>query len=68
MAEYIVPPASLNTGTAKGLDGRDETYPMPWDWFKANAMRFYFTDEQIITAAKPEFEYPIDQFTAHTGI
>jgi hypothetical protein len=66
--EYLMPLASLNTGSRDGLDGTDETYPKPMDWFAANAMRFYFTNEQILAAALPDFNHPVDEFTYHTGI
>jgi hypothetical protein len=54
--EYIVSPALLNQDCGSGIamDHQDETYPIPCEWLKANASRFYFTDAQILDAAQPE--------------
>lgn len=48
------------------MPDRDATYPNSLDWLRANARRFYFTDEQIISAAVPS--YPIDNFDHHCGV
>lgn len=64
MSEYIVPQARLNyfepkePGNFHGLPNHDDAYPVPCDWIAANASRFYFTNKQIIEAAKPEFAHP----------
>lgn len=58
--EYYVPVAVLNEarGEYAPIECKDATYRIPDDWLKANASRFYFTDEQIIRAAVPEFRAP----------
>lgn len=66
--QHKIPAAVLNAGTAEGLNGCDEVYPKPVDWLKANAMRFYFTNEQILAATLPDFNHPVDEYTYHTGI
>jgi hypothetical protein len=60
---YIVPEPVLNRfhGLEANPPAKDAAYPVPIDWLRANVKRWYFTDEQIIAAAKPEF----DDSTSH---
>lgn len=56
--QYAVPPAALNVvnyGTAT-MPCKDEVYSVPDEWLQANASRFHFTDQQIIDAARQQFE------------
>jgi hypothetical protein len=59
-----VPEARLNYVEPKdqenfqGLPHKDEDYPIPGEWIVANASRFYFTNKQIIDAAKHNFTDP----------
>lgn len=68
MKEYLVPPAVLNTHIygEDPMPGRDDFYPNCNDWLRANAMRFHFTDQQILGAAVPEF--PPDDFGYYCGV
>lgn len=64
LPSYPVPAARLHYFEPKepenyvGMPHQDSTFPIPCDWITANASRFYFTNKQIIEAAKPEFVDP----------
>jgi len=64
MSDYVVPAAVLNTAYGNpnaefgGMPCTDEVYRIPDEWLKANARRFYFTDQQITDAAVTKFETP----------
>jgi hypothetical protein len=66
--QYEIPLAVLNIGTEEGMDGSDEVYPKPGDWLKANVMRFYFTNEQIIEAARDDLFPDAINYTPYTGV
>jgi hypothetical protein len=54
---YAVPPAVLNVALHEHdtMPCQDDIYRIPDDWLGANTRRFYFTTQQIIEAAKPQF-------------
>jgi hypothetical protein len=64
MTNYIVPPAALNTRSGVEIACTDATHPIPDNWLKANAGRFYFAYEQIAEAAlpKPETDDPMREY------
>jgi hypothetical protein len=71
LTEYHVAPPILNrfSGLVDPLPPKDETYPNPRDWLRANIQRYYFTDQQIIDAAQPKFSAPeVPDFTYATGL
>lgn len=52
-----VPNGVLNQGVRKEhMEAYDKVFPKPQDWLRANACRFYFTYEQIVTAANDDYE------------
>lgn len=55
--QYAIHPAEINTRIHcdDPMPGRDETYPDHDEWLRANAKRFYFTDQQIVCAGVKEF-------------
>lgn len=54
---YIPPAAVLNVSIHghRKMPSTDEFHADPQEWLDANASRFQFTDDQLISAASPQF-------------
>lgn len=71
--QYAAQSVALNVCQfgADRMPHTDEIYRVPDDWLKANAKSFHFTNEQIIDAAKPQFEgdsYSVVRFYEYPAV